>query len=383
MTVGSTGPPLSILTSIGAGAEGAHETSHAPDNAAINAALVGRVQAATLHDVDRRAWQFAGALALVSAGLSGCVARGASDRFEFAEIIMGVEARITLYAGDSASARAAARAAFDRLNELDAVMSDYRRDSELMQVCRGPVGVPRPVSADLYAVLDRARMIAEASDGAFDVTVAPVVKLWREARKVGRRPDPEALAAARARCGWRALVLDPETREVTLTRPGMEIDLGGIGKGFAADAAKQCLAVMGAPRCLVDLGGDIAVGAPPLGREGWKVAIECRALGRSPPVLHLANMSIAQSSDDIQHVEIDGVRYSHILDPATGLGVTARRSVTVLAPDGATADALASAVSVLGADAGLRLVERFPGASAIVETLVEDHWETRRSERAP
>ena len=326
-------------------------------------------------------------LVLVIAWLSlicACTTGGrALGRFEYAKMIMGVEARIILHAPDEAAARRAARAAFGRIEALDAVMSDYRPDSELMRACRAAAEGPVSISDDLYRVLDRAGAISQASDGAFDVTVGPLVRLWREARAEGRLPAPQAIEQARAAVGWRGVLLDPRQRTMTLSWPGMRLDLGGIGKGYAADEALDTLMRHGVRRCLVDLGGDIALGRPPPDREGWRVAVRSGWAEDEQLLLQLSLAAVATSGDTSQFLEIGGRRYSHILDPRTGLGLTNRVAVTVIAPDAATADALASALSVLGPDRGLALLEKFPGASALIETWTPQGVRRVRSETFP
>jgi thiamine biosynthesis lipoprotein len=297
---------------------------------------------------------------------SACGAGGDLQRFDYSEIVMGVKARIVLYARDEAAGRRAARRAFDRMAELDAVMSDYRPDSELVLACGQAHSGPVPISADLCAVLARALAVSAASDGAFDVTVGPYTALWRAARAERRLPDGGSLEAAADRVGWRHVLVDCGAGTLRLMRPDMRLDLGGIGKGYAADAALAELARHGVEHGLVDVGGDIAVGAAPPGTAGWRVAVDVGA-GR-PRTLTIAGSAVARSGDTEQFVEIDGVRFSHIVDPRTGLGLTNRAAVTVLAPDAATADALASAISVMGPARGLALLDGFPGTSAIVQT---------------
>ncbi len=282
-------------------------------------------------------------------------------RFEYTEIHMGVEARVVLHAPDASSARYAARLAFDRIAELDSVMSDYRPDSELMRLCADTGTGQRAVSADLYRVLRRAREIAELSDGAFDVTVAPLARLWRDACREDRLPAPAAITAAMQRIGWRYLRIADATQGIEFLRPGMLLDLGGIGKGFAADEALTVLAAAGHRRSLVDIGGDIACGDAPPGADGWRIEIAAAARP-----LQLSNRGIATSGDAEQSVEINGIRYSHIVDPATGLGLTNRPAITVTAADATTADALASAVSVAGPTLGRAMVDGLEGAAVII-----------------
>lgn len=302
-------------------------------------------------------------LVVVIALAASACSRASPLRFEYAQVIMGVEARIILYATDETTARRAARSAFERMADLDAVMSDYRCDSELMMVSRSAGLGSIPISDDLCRVLIRAQAIAAASEGAFDVTIGPLVELWREARKTGRLPGADALARAKERSGWRNLVVDPRASTLELTRLGMKLDLGGIGKGFAADEALRTLSDRGLRRCLVDLGGDIAAGAPPPGASGWRVVVGAY---EPPLIVELTGAAVAASGDTEQFVEIDGSRHSHIVDPRTGRGLTGGHLVTVIAPDAATADALASAVSVLGPDRGLGLLDQFPGSAGLV-----------------
>ncbi|MHC5005512.1 MAG: FAD:protein FMN transferase, partial [Planctomycetota bacterium] len=157
-----------------------------------------------------------------------------------------------------------------------------------------------------------------------------------------------------------------------LSLAGMQLDLGGIGKGFAADAAAEVLVARGCPRHLVDVGGDLRAGAAPPRRRGWTVALQPSGPGRDAIVLWLENAAVAASGDTEQFLEIDGRRYSHIVDPRTGIGLTTRAKVTVVAPDATAADALASALSVLGPDAGFAALPRVPGSSAMIERRLDD-----------
>jgi thiamine biosynthesis lipoprotein len=304
---------------------------------------------------------------------------GKSDRlqrFEFESKHMGTTFRVVLYAPDKAAARKAADGAFARVAELDNVMSDYKKDSELMRLCKAfakEVGPPVRVSGDLFFVLQKAESLSQKCGGAFDVTVGPVVQLWRLARRTQELPDPKEFAAARAKVGYKKVKLDPAKRTVQLLTPGMQLDLGGIAKGYAADEALELLREkFGTRRALVAASGDIACGDPPPGETGWKVEIAPIAKGQKPRTLTLANAAVSTSGDLEQFVEIKGVRYSHVLDPRTGLGLTGRRSVTVIAPRGIDADSLTKAVSVLPTERALKLVGQTPGAACYVVTLDKD-----------
>jgi thiamine biosynthesis lipoprotein len=283
----------------------------------------------------------------------GCAApREAERRFEFSRLAMGVEARIVLFAGSQDAAVSAARAAFARIEELEAAFSDWRADSELSRLCAQAGGEPVPVSDDLFTILQRAREISEATDGVFDVTVGPLVRLWRAARQSRRLPEAGELDAARENVGWQLVELDGSRRTVQLARPGMRLDLGGVGKGWACQAAIELLAERDVPRALVQMGGDVVCGDPPPDRDGWEVEVG----GRTILVAHRA---VSTSGDTEQHVVIDGQRYSHVIDPRTGIGRTDRTITTVAAPDGGTADALSKAVGWMPDRDMQRVLRRF------------------------
>lgn len=294
--------------------------------------------------------------------------RGAPQRYEYRQIHMGVETRIVLYASDSTRAVTAARAAFERVAEMDAIMSDYRDDSELMRLVAAPAGSWSPVSEPLWQALEAAQRLARLSSGAFDVTAGPHVRLWREARRTAALPDAAQLSSARARSGWQHLALDSASRSVRLAVPGMLLDLGGVAKGFAADEAIETLREHGVSRALIEMGGDIVVGDPPPNRRGWEIRLADPA--GAPPVLHLANAAISTSGDAVQFVEIDGVRYSHVVDPRTGVALTDRTAATIIADHGLLSDPLSTLVGVLGPHEGRRFLrENYPEVTAYIRQL--------------
>jgi thiamine biosynthesis lipoprotein len=284
---------------------------------------------------------------------------------------MGTLITITLYASEPAAAEAAANAAFQRIDALEDIMSDYQADSEVMRLCDQPFGTPVPVSAELFDVLQRARKISQLSDGVFDVTVGPYIRLWRFARKRKVLPTHAEIATARAAVGWRKLHLDAQARTVTLLVPNMRLDLGGLGKGYAADAALRILKDKGIDRALVAASGDIAIGNPPPGQHGWKVSIAPfdGDTNKPPRTLLLHNAGISTSGDTEQFIEINGVHYSHIVNPATGLGLTNRIQATIIAPDATTTDSLDTTVSLLGVQRGLALIDSWPHLAALIVTI--------------
>jgi thiamine biosynthesis lipoprotein len=256
-------------------------------------------------------------------------------------------------------------------------MSDYDPDSELMRLCRdsGP-GRPVKVSNDLWLVLSRAQELARQTDGAFDVTLGPLTDLWRKSRRRQRPPSAEELAAASQRVGYESLRLDAEQQTAELLKENMRLDLGGIAIGYAADEALRVFQAHGLTRVLIDASGDILAGDPPPARDHWRIEVEPLNTGRDPSqprqVLALVNCAVTTSGDAYKFVEFDGVRYSHIVDPRTGLGLTQRSSATVIAADGITADSLATAVSVHGPERGLELVRATPQAALYFVQIVDD-----------
>ncbi len=312
-------------------------------------------------------WYCASLAVLLSTALVGR-ADQPLKQYTFTEPHMGTRFKVLVYSADKESANRAAKAAFARIAALDGIMSDYRPASELMQLCQKAGGDPVPVSPELFTVLARSQDLARASDGAFDVTIGPVVKLWRRARKSIQLPDPEELAAARKLVGHDKIRLDAARRTVQLTTRGMKLDLGGIAKGYAADEALKVLADHGLKCALVAAGGDIAVGEAPPNSKGWKIGIAPLLDPESQPkhALLLSKAAVSTSGDAEQYVEIEGKRYSHIVDPRTGVGVLGQFSVTVIARHGITTDCLATAVSVLGPEKGLALIAKHRGVAALI-----------------
>jgi len=290
------------------------------------------------------------------------------ERFEFTQIQMGMNFRVVLYAPDEDSANAAASAAYARIKQLNALMSDYDPDSELMQLCRSAgLGKKVHVSPDLLAVLTQSQALSRKSDGAFDISVGPVVKLWRKARRTKKFPAPDELAAAREKVGFRNLRIDEQSGDVELLKEGMLLDLGGIAVGYAVDEALAVLKAHGITSALIDGSGDIGVSDAPPGKAGWRIGIAPLDTDKEPSrYLILKNAAVTTSGDAFQFVELDGKRYSHIVNPQTGLGLIDHSSVTVIARNCTIADSYTKVVSVLGPERGLKLIDETPGAAAIV-----------------
>ena len=294
----------------------------------------------------------------------------AQVRREYSAVHMGVPVRMIVHASSGGMADNAARAAFARIAELDDKMTDYRPQSEVRMLSEQP-GDWQTVSPDLFAVLVRAEEVSRNSGGAFDVTVGPLVQLWRTTRQTKRLPDPEDLSRARSRSGAPMFEVDTSTTMVRLWVPNMRLDLGGIAKGYILQEALKTLRANGVRSALIEGGGDVVVGDPPPGQAGWSVFVAGADTATLSRAKALSNVAIATSGASEQYVEIGGVRYSHIIDPRTGLGVTGRHIVTVIADDGALADAAATALSVLGPNRAANFRKKYPKALVSFRVLPE------------
>lgn len=275
-------------------------------------------------------------------------------RCEFESKHMGTSFRIVIHHEDATKAAAAAREAFARVAALEQVLSDYRADSEIMTLCKRndeAPGRPMPISDDLAKALRLSLQQSKISDGAFDVTVGPLAKLWRISRKT-QEPTPTAdVDAALALVGFEKITLDTNAKTMTLAKAGMRLDFGGIGKGFAVDEALSLMREKhGIDSVLMAAAGDVTCRGTPPGKPGWLVEIAPLRKGEPARSLILKDRSVSTSGDLEQVAVIGGVRYSHVLNPKTGLGLTGRRSVTVVGPTGAIADSLTKAASVLPTD---------------------------------
>jgi len=307
------------------------------------------------------------------------------SRFSRTELHMGVEFEVVLYAPDAAKADEALTKAMARIAALDKALSDYDLDSELSKlsetsVISGPAPAEFPavkLSDDLWAVLKESQRISRASDGAFDVTIGPLTKLWRRARRWKELPESETLATAKAAVGYQNLQLDETTHTARLLKPNMRLDLGGIAKGYAAEEAVKTVEGCGISRVLVRASGDIAAADAPPGERGWRIGIAPLNPDETPTrFVSLARGGISTSGDARQHLIVNGRRYSHIIDPRTGEPVSGRTSVTVIAPRGMLADGLATAASVIGPDGAQRLIEKFEGVELLM--VYEDEAEKQR-----
>lgn len=280
------------------------------------------------------------------------------------EAIMGTAIHVELWCGDAVVGHAAADAVIQEMHRIDRAMSPYKPDSELSRVNREAFATPVPVSHEMFTLLQRAAHFSELSDGAFDITYAAVGQLYDY--RAGTLPTRDAIARARQAVGHRQLRLDADPRSVRFAREGMRIDLGGFAKGHAVDTSVALLREFGIAHAIVSAGGDSRVIGDRRGRP-WSVAVrDPRRADAIVAVLPLEDTSISTSGDYERYFERDGVRHHHLIDPKTGESPRTLRSVTILAADGLTCEALSKSVFVMGLDKGMRWVESLPGVDAIV-----------------
>jgi FAD:protein FMN transferase len=264
------------------------------------------------------------------------------------------------------------------LSAVDARMSLYRPDSELARLNRQGAGQPLALSSELFEVLAAAQRVSELADGAFDVTVAPLVQAWGFGTEKRRAVPPAHLVEGkRAAIGWRGLRLDAGTRSATKARADLNVDLGGIAKGYGVDRAALALEALGVTDYMVELGGEVRTRGHNTAGHPWRIGIE--QPDAMPPrarhVVPLAGRSMATSGDYRNYFEQDGRRYSHAIDPARAAPIAhALCSVSVVADDCMQADALATALIVLGAERGQALAERAGIAAQFIERTAVGGW---------
>jgi FAD:protein FMN transferase len=282
-------------------------------------------------------------------------------RFVFTEAKMGSPFTIIIYHKDSSVAVKVASGAFRLVDSFVNIYSDYIDSSELSRLsASGGKGVYIPVSAAMLDILQLSRRAYKWSDGAFDITIGPLSVLWRTARRQRKIPSPAEITSSKELVGTRYLKISTRRNAVKLRKAGMRLDLGGIAQGYIADKVLKYIQGEGIPAVLVDVSGDIAAGAPPPGRDSWVLGVNLpdAASSMHDKKLRISNLSVSTSGDIYQYLEINGVKYSHIIDPRTGYGITDRKNVTVIARDVTTADWLATACSILPLKKAMKLVKK-------------------------
>ena len=269
-------------------------------------------------------------------------------RHDAVRVSMGSAFEIRAYGRDPAALPAIAESAFDEVDRIDRLMSHYKPDSTLSRINRGAAAAPVAVDRELFDFIAAALRYTRESDGAFDITVGPLMKAWGFFDGGGRVPSEAALAAARKVVGAGRVTLDRQRRTIAFDREGVEFDLGGIAKGYAVDRAVQILRGRGVSAALISAGGSTiyGLGAPP-DADSWSVTIE-GASDAPPLTVTLRDRALSVSGSSEKFFESGGRRYSHIMDPRTGRPAEGVLSVAVLAATGTAADALDNVFFVLG-----------------------------------
>ncbi|MEM9888073.1 MAG: FAD:protein FMN transferase [Bacteroidota bacterium] len=275
------------------------------------------------------------------------------QRFEFTQPKMGTQFQLVFYTSDSSKARQIAEAAFARVDQLNLILSDYLAASELNRLSKhAGSGEWIKVSKDLWQVLCFAQEISGATNGIFDVSIKPLSKLWRRMFRQQVFIGKVKVKAAKKLVNYKWIGLHKKNRSVRLKKTGMQLDLGGIAKGYTVDQIMEVLQDFGVQQALVNGGGDIAVSNAPPKDSAWVIQLQ-------DTLLQFENTAIATSGSTYKYLEWQGKRYSHIIHPKTGMGVTHPNIVSVQAKDCMTADVFASAFSVMKPKKWKRLIKEY------------------------
>lgn len=287
---------------------------------------------------------------LVSLGLLFSYTTSAQRRkYSFSEPKMGSPLNILFMADDPVKASSLAKECYALVDSFNKVYSDYDSSSELSGLNANAGVAPQPLSPALWDIILESRKAYRQSKGAFDITIGPLSRLWRKARKEKQFPSPAIIAGKRKLVGFSQLQIDKAKKQVGLPKPFMQLDLGGIAKGYIAQKIIDYLKQKGVTRALTDAGGDMVMSNAPDGTGGWTIGVNVPETTDDllPRKLLLQNIAVATSGDAYQYFEHDGIKYSHIIDPRTGYGIPTQRNVTVIASNGTDADWLATACSIL------------------------------------
>ena len=274
---------------------------------------------------------------------------GQKKKYHFSTSKMGSPFNITLVSDDSLKSARLAERSFLLVDSLVKILSDYDSASELSRLSANAGKGPQKASSTMWNILEKSKRCYEISKGSFDVSIGALSHLWRKARKEKIFPDSISIIDAKKRVGLQTMILDPVQHTVTLKKKGMILDMGGIGQGFIAQKVMDFLSQNGIKQALVDVSGDIVISDAPDGTHGWTIGINLPEATDDllPRKLLLHNMAVTTSGDAYQFIEHDGKKYSHIIDPRTGYGISSQRNVTVIASNGTDADWLTKVCSIL------------------------------------
>lgn len=283
------------------------------------------------------------------------------ERFEFDHAKMGTQFKLIIYATNPTKAQYVANQCIDKINQLNSILSDYEATSEISQLsATAGSGKSIKVSPELWTILKQSNSYAKKSNGAFDISIGPLSKLWRSMFRRSEIFNGVKINNAKGKVGFRKIKLYPFFRNVCLTQKGMRLDAGGIAKGFTVDEVVKILRKNGVTQFLVDGGGDIYMGNPPPDQLGWQIHIQVKNTDGqlAEKILTLKNTAIASSGDTYRYLEWEGKRYSHIIDPRTGYGIIDKKIINVQASSCMKADAIASTLSVLDKTETSRFIKK-------------------------
>ncbi len=323
---------------------------------------------------------------------AGSFGLAAPDRlFYESRPAMGTSFEIYLYAPNREQASELFESAFDEIERVEMALSNYRSSSELTRINESAADVPVTTDPEVFALLARALDYSQRTDGAFDITVGKLTKAWGFFRGAGRYPSDDELARARTQTGWQGVSLDNRARTVYFLKRGIELDLGGIGKGYALDRVSALLREAGVKAALISSGSSsiYAIGAPP-GKAGWPVRV-IDPLDRTLTLstVSLKDQSLSTSGSYEKFFRLNGRTYCHIMDPRTGRPVEGMVQTTVIAPEATDSDALSTAVFVLGPQQSARLLDKIAAAAVFVtdrtgaERIIEIHWPNYQAASSP
>jgi thiamine biosynthesis lipoprotein len=302
---------------------------------------------------------------------------------------MGTIFTIYLYANDDTQARTLSETAFEEVERLEETLSNYRETSELSRINRVAARYPVTTDPEVFALLEACLDYSRRTGGAFDVTVGPLMRTWGFFRGQGRYPTDEELRRAKQSVGWQHVHLDSATRAVRFDTPGVELDLGAIGKGYAVDRVVKLLREAEVEAALVDAGSSTlhAINAPP-GKNGWIVHVpKPGERDQITSTVPLCNQSLSTSGSYEKFFDLEGKRYSHVMDPREGVPVEGVLQTTLVACHSTTTDALSNAMFVMGPEAGEKLLATVPHSRGLwildgsgSERQVEWRWEDCRND---
>ncbi len=281
-------------------------------------------------------------------------------RFEFSQNKMGSPFHVIFYHTDSTEARSLAAECFSIVDSLNAIFSDYSSESETGRLTFQPIYHDISVSNGLFGMIARCKQAWIRSGKAFDITIGSLTHLWRKAGSENRFPSDTEIKKAKRSSGFENVITHTPGKTISFAQHGMSLDFGGVVKGYAAQRVIDYLKNQKISIALADAGGDIVMSDAPPGKNGWTIGINLPEQENElmNEKLELTNCAVATSGDVYHYILHNGKKYSHIIDPRTGYGVTSRRNVTVIAKDGAAADWLATACSILSVEKSMALVKK-------------------------